>query len=261
VILNGADVFGSYAGESEETLRRTFGQAAAAAEADGERPCILFIDELDALTPNREGSRLHETRVVAQLLTLMDGIQARGSLVVIGATNRPNAIDPALRRPGRFDREIAIDMPGQSARQRILEHRAGSMPLAHDVDLRALAESTNGYAGADLASLCLEAAVVAVESRERVMLHREPRVAMADFKMAMAKMQPAKRRAAGSAVTVEPGSVKWSDVGGLELVKKRERRVAWVPELTNVDIDSDGLTSLSARAAGDRNSGRPSSGR
>ncbi|CAG8479355.1 4201_t:CDS:10 [Funneliformis mosseae] len=161
ISIDGPDVFGTYVGESEANLRNKFSQAKRMT-IEEDNPIILFIDELDALTPHRVESQSHESRVVAQLLTLMDGMESRGRLVVIATTNRPNAIDPALRRPGRFDREVSIDIPNEKVRQRILQFKTSQMTLGNDVDIGLLSSMTNGYVGADLASLCREAAINAV---------------------------------------------------------------------------------------------------
>ncbi|CAI2163966.1 8928_t:CDS:10 [Funneliformis geosporum] len=161
ISINGPDIFGTYVGESEAKLRHKFSQAKRMT-IEEDNPIILFIDELDALTPHRIESQSHESRVVAQLLTLMDGMESRGRLVVIATTNRPNAIDPALRRPGRFDREVSIDIPDEKVRQRILQFKTSKMPLGNDVNIALLSSMTNGYVGADLASLCREAAINAV---------------------------------------------------------------------------------------------------
>ena len=152
--ISGPEIINKYYGESEARLRKLFGQA------QREAPAILFIDEIDALAPKRDQSFGDlEKRVVAQLLTLMDGLDDRGQVIVIGATNRPNALDPALRRPGRFDREIEIPVPDQQGRREILEIHTQPMPLTKGVDLDDMARRTHGFVGADLASLCREAAL------------------------------------------------------------------------------------------------------
>ncbi|HEY9491412.1 MAG TPA: AAA family ATPase, partial [Nitrososphaeraceae archaeon] len=152
--IGGPEIMSKFYGESEERLRETF------KEAQGNSPSIIFIDEIDSIAPKREEvSGDVEKRVVSQLLTLMDGIEARGKLVVIGATNRPNAIDPALRRPGRFDREIEIGIPDEEGRYDILQIHTRGMPLTEDVDLQAIAKVTHGFVGADLEALSKEAAM------------------------------------------------------------------------------------------------------
>ncbi|MGC8970550.1 MAG: AAA family ATPase, partial [Conexivisphaera sp.] len=157
IAINGPEIMSKYYGESEQRLREIFEQAKKNA------PAIIFIDEIDAIAPKRdEVVGEVERRVVAQLLALMDGLEARGDVIVIGATNRPNALDPALRRPGRFDREIEIPMPDKNARLEILQIHTRGVPLAKDVDLNKLAEITHGYTGADLAALVREAALHAL---------------------------------------------------------------------------------------------------
>src|SRR5437762_6843188 len=146
-----------YYGESEERLREVF------KEAQENAPSIIFIDEIDSIAPKREEVTGEvEKRVTSQLLSLMDGLQSRGKVVVIGATNRPNAIDPALRRPGRFDREIEIGVPDRDGRLEVLEIHTRGMPLAEDVDLKKLADVTHGFVGADLESLAKEADIRAL---------------------------------------------------------------------------------------------------
>src|ERR671931_2934435 len=152
--IGGPEIMSKYYGESEEKLRSVFQQA------EKNAPSIVFIDELDSIAPKREEvSGEVERRIVAQLLSLMDGMSSRGKVVVIGATNRINAIDPALRRPGRFDREIEIGVPDRDGRLEILQIHTRGMPLAKDVDLNELAGFTHGYVGADLSALSKEAAM------------------------------------------------------------------------------------------------------
>ncbi|MEM3440521.1 MAG: AAA family ATPase, partial [Candidatus Bathyarchaeia archaeon] len=156
-VISGPEIMSKFYGESEARLREIFQKAQETA------PSIIFIDEMDAIAPKREEVTGEvERRVVAQLLSLMDGIGSRGNIIVIGATNRPNAIDPALRRPGRFDREIEIGVPDKEGRYEILQIHTRNMPLAKDVDLRRLSEITHGYTGADIAALCREAAMKAL---------------------------------------------------------------------------------------------------
>ena len=152
IYLSGADVFSKYAGEAEKKLREIF------EEAKKKAPSIIFVDEIDAIAPKREDASETTSLLVAQLLALMDGIESRGEVVVIAATNLPNSIDPALRRPGRFDRELEIGVPDRDARKEILMIHTHDMPLEKDVSLLTLADMTYGYVGADLASLCREAA-------------------------------------------------------------------------------------------------------
>jgi len=152
--ISGPEIMSKFYGQSEENLRDIFKQA------EENAPSIIFIDELDSIAPKRdEVTGEVERRVVAQLLALMDGLQARGKVVVIGATNRPNALDPALRRPGRFDREIEIGVPDRDGRLEILQIHTRGMPLGKDVDLQELAGITHGYVGADLSALSKEAAM------------------------------------------------------------------------------------------------------
>ena len=151
--IQGPEIMGKFYGESEESLRKVF------KEAEENSPSIIFIDEIDSIAPNRDSVNGEvERRVVAQLLTLMDGLSSgKGDVVVIAATNREDAIDPALRRPGRFDREIEIGMPGRDGRKEILEVHLRGMPLTDDVSIDKLASMTHGFVGADLASLAREA--------------------------------------------------------------------------------------------------------
>ncbi|RLE83987.1 MAG: AAA family ATPase, partial [Thermoprotei archaeon] len=157
IAINGPEIMSKFYGESEQRLREIF------EDAKEHSPAIIFIDEIDAIAPKREEVTGEvEKRVVAQLLALMDGLEARGDVIVIGATNRPNALDPALRRPGRFDREIEIGVPDRQGRYEILLVHTRNMPLADNVELRKLAEITHGFVGADLAALCREAAMKAL---------------------------------------------------------------------------------------------------
>ncbi len=158
--ISGPEIMGKLYGESEEKLRKIFDDAKSHA------PAIIFIDEIDAIAPKREdmgGEKQVERRVVAQLLALLDGLESRGELIVIGATNIPNTIDPALRRPGRFDREISIPIPDKKGRQQILEIYTRGMPLADDVNIETLAAISHGFVGADLEALVREAAMSCLE--------------------------------------------------------------------------------------------------
>ncbi|MET1127705.1 MAG: CDC48 family AAA ATPase, partial [Thermoproteota archaeon] len=226
-----------YYGESEQRLREIF------EEAQENAPSIIFIDEIDAIAPRREEVTGEvEKRVVAQLLTLMDGLKERGKVIVIGATNRPDAVDPALRRPGRFDREIEIRPPDKRARREILQVHVRNMPLADDVDLDKIAEMTHGYTGADLAALAKEAAMSALRRFIKsgkidlskpipTELLRELKVSMNDFIEAMRHVQPSLIRE----IYIEVPEVRWEDIGGLEDVKQQLREaVEWplkYPEL------------------------------
>ncbi|MFP3399959.1 CDC48 family AAA ATPase [Acidianus sp.] len=230
ISINGPEIMSKFYGESEERLRQIFD------EANKNAPSIIFIDEIDAIAPKREEVTGEvEKRVVAQLLTLMDGIKGRGKIIVIGATNRPDAIDPALRRPGRFDREIEIRPPDTKARKEILQVHTRSMPLS-DVNLDDIAEMTNGYTGADLAALAKEAAMVAFrrflattkvnldQGQIPAELLNELKVTMNDFLEAMKSIQPTLLRE----VYVEVPKVRWSDIGGLEDVKQQLREaIEW----------------------------------
>jgi len=219
-VISGPEIMSKFYGESEARLREIFQKAQETA------PSIIFIDEMDAIAPKREEVTGEvERRVVAQLLSLMDGIGSRGNIIVIGATNRPNAIDPALRRPGRFDREIEIGVPDKQGRYEILQIHTRSMPLSEDVDLKKLADITHGYTGADLAALCREAAMKALRrylpeinlEEERIppeILDRMV-VKMEDFQAAYREITPTAMRE----VYVEVPTVRWKDVGGLDEVK------------------------------------------
>jgi transitional endoplasmic reticulum ATPase len=227
--INGPEIMSKFYGESEQRLREIF------EEAKKNAPSIIFIDEIDAIAPKREEVTGEvEKRVVAQLLALMDGLEARGNVIVIAATNRPNALDPALRRPGRFDREIEIGVPDKQGRLEILQIHTRNMPLAKDVDLNRLAEMTHGFVGADLAALCREAAMKALRrylpkidlSQERIPLEvlEQLEVTTQDFLDAYKEITPSALRE----VYVEIPNVEWSDIGGLEQVKQELREaVEW----------------------------------
>ena len=232
ITINGPEIMSKFYGESEERLRQVF------KEAEENAPAIIFIDEIDAIAPKREEVVGEvEKRVVAQLLTLMDGLKERGKVIVIGATNRPEALDPALRRPGRFDREIEIRPPDKRARLEILQVHTRNMPLSEDVDLAKLAEMTHGYTGADLAALAREAAMSALRRFIKsqtvdlskaeeipVEILRNLKVTMPDFLEAMKFVRPTLMRE----VFVEVPEVRWSDIGGLEEVKQELREaVEW----------------------------------
>ncbi|KAI7818547.1 P-loop containing nucleoside triphosphate hydrolase protein [Gamsiella multidivaricata] len=210
----------------------------------------IYGPELDALTPHRADSQAHESRVVAQLLTLMDGLVSRGRVVVIAATNRPNSIDPALRRPGRFDREIRMDVPRENDRRRIIEGLIKNMPhTLSEEELGGLARMTNGFVGADLEALCRESALGAVHrniaagldwnnlGRAGTTAAEAVSVTMADFKRAFSTNAPSLQR--GYAVVVEP--VQWSDIGGLEAVKTQLRQAVEWPVLYKETFSRLGL--------------------
>lgn len=226
--IQGPEIMGSYYGQSEERLRNVFEKAEASA------PSILFIDEIDSIAPNRnEVNGEVERRVVAQMLTLMDGLSGRGDVIVIAATNREESIDPALRRPGRFDREIEIGIPGRDGRKDILAVHLRSMPLDEDVSTERLANVTQGFVGADLAALAREAAMKCL-TRNLVNLDLDKpipqstllsmRVNMNDFMNALSEVEPSGMRE----VIVDVPKVGWADVGGLESIKK-EIRETFIP--------------------------------
>ena len=229
IAINGPEIMSKFYGESEQRLREIF------EDAKEHSPAIIFIDEIDAIAPKREEVTGEvEKRVVAQLLALMDGLEARGDVIVIGATNRPNALDPALRRPGRFDREIEIGVPDKQGRFEILQVHTRNMPLADNVDLRRLAEITHGFVGADLAALCREAAMKALRRiLAKIDLDKDEipaeileklEVRMEDFMNAFREITPTALRE----IEVEVPNVRWSDIGGLEKVKQELREaVEW----------------------------------
>jgi len=229
ISLSGAEIHGKYYGESEGRLREIF------SEAEKNKPCIIFIDEIDAIAPKREEVTGEvEKRVVSQLLALMDGLEPRGQVVVIGATNRPNAIDPALRRGGRFDREIEIGIPTREGRFEIFQIHTRGMPLTTDVDLGKLANLTHGFTGADITELCKEAAMKALR---RVLPdidfeadYISPEVLdklvvmMEDFLYALRFVDPSALRE----VLVETPNVTWNDIGGLEELKQElKEAIEW----------------------------------
>jgi len=220
-VISGPEIMSKFYGESEARLREIFQKAQETS------PSIIFIDEMDAIAPKREEVTGEvERRVVAQLLSLMDGMGARGNIIVIGATNRPNAIDPALRRPGRFDREIEIGVPDKAGRHEVLQIHTRNMPLAEDVDLKRLSDVTHGYTGADVASLCREAAMKALrryipevnleEERISPEILEKMVVIMEDFLSAYREITPTAMRE----VYVEVPQVHWNEVGGLNQVKQ-----------------------------------------
>ena len=227
--INGPEIMSKFYGESEARLREIFQQA------QQNSPSIIFVDELDAIAPKREEVTGEvERRVVAQLLALMDGLSGRGNVIVIGATNRPSALDPALRRPGRFDREIEIGVPDKQGRYEVLQIHTRGMPLAEDVDLKKLAELSHGYTGADLAALGRETAMKALrrylpqinleEERIPPSVLDKMEVKMDDFFNAYKEVTPTAMRE----VYIEVASVLWDDVGGLDDVKQHlKEAVEW----------------------------------
>jgi transitional endoplasmic reticulum ATPase len=229
--ISGPEIMGKFYGESEGKLRAVF------EEAQEHSTAILFIDEIDAIAPKREemgGEKQVEKRVVAQLLALMDGLEGRGQLIVIGATNIPNVLDPALRRPGRFDREIAIPIPDRKGRLQILQIHTRGMPLAENVDIEKLAAITHGFVGADLAALAREAAMACLrgllpsinfdlaEIPYETLMKLE--VTQEHFLCALREIEPSAIRE----VFVETPDVTWDDIGGLEPIKEKlKEAVEW----------------------------------
>jgi transitional endoplasmic reticulum ATPase len=219
-VINGPEIMSKFYGESEQKLRETF------EEAEKNAPTIIFIDEIDSIAPKRaDVTGEVERRVVAQMLSLMDGLAGRGQVIVIGATNRVDDIDEALRRPGRFDREIELGVPDQAGRLEILQIHTRSMPLSDDIDIEHLSTVTHGFVGADLAALAREAAMQALR---RALPHVDAEtgdiptdiltnlyVTQADFKSALTDVSPSALRE----FYVEKPDVKWDDVGGLAKVK------------------------------------------
>jgi len=228
ITINGPEIMSKYVGGSEERLRELF------EEAEENAPSIIFIDEIDAIAPKREEvSGEVERRTVAQLLTLMDGLKSRGQVVVIGATNRPDALDQAIRRGGRFDREIEIGVPDKDGRGEVLQIHTRGMPLDNKVDLNEMAEITHGFVGADLESLCKEAAMrvlrrvmpdikadeeISSETLKKIIVKKS------DFKEALKEVQPSALRE----VLVQVPDIKWDDIGGLESAKQElQEAVEW----------------------------------
>lgn len=242
ISIAGPEVISKYYGESEQKLREIF------EEAEENAPSIIFIDELDSITPRREEVTGEvERRVVAQLLTMMDGLEERGQVVVIGATNRVDAIDPALRRPGRFDREIEIGVPSEPDRIDILKIHTRGMPLAENVVLTALGQQTHGFVGADLAALAREAAIRAlrrylpeinldVEEIAQEILDRME-VNSEDFRSALRDVSPSAMRE----VMLEVSHVTWEDVGGLEEAKQEVREAVELPLTDRLRFEELGI--------------------
>ena len=228
--LDGPSIMSKYVGEAEKRIRDIF------EEAEKSAPSIIFIDEIDAIASKREESYGEvERRVVAQLLAVMDGLKSRGKVIVIAATNRPNSIDPALRRPGRFDREVEIGVPKQEARLQILKIHTRNMPLTNDVELQELARVTHGFVGADLESLCKESAMVVLRkllpdmhSKKDEQISQELldklHIGMTDFKEALKMVRPSALRE----VLIERPTTIWNDIGGLDNVKQElKEAVEW----------------------------------
>ncbi len=224
--VSGPEIMSKFYGESEQKIREIFD------EAKEKAPSIVFIDEIDSIAPKRDDKNSGEVerRIVSQMLALMDGLESRGEIIVIGATNRPNAIDPALRRPGRFDREIEISVPNQEGRLAILEIHTRSMPLTADVSLKDLSARTHGFVGADLSSLTKEAAIRAIR---RVMpkinwgedipseIIQEISVFPKDFEAALTEVKPSALRE----VVIEVPKARWTDVGGLDEIKQELKEI------------------------------------
>jgi len=233
--ISGPQLVSKFVGESEERLREIFN------EAKEKAPTIIFMDEIDAIAPNREEATNEvERRMVSQLLALMDGMNSRGQVIVIGATNRPNAVDPALRRPGRFDREIEIGVPDRNARKEILQIHTRNMPLAEDVSIDELANMTHGFTGADLAALAREAAMSSLRRIMPKIIDKRsiPNeilttliVSRQDFIDAFGSIQPSALRE----VFIERPNVHWSDVGGLKSVKDELKEAVELP-LKNPEV-------------------------
>lgn len=227
--IQGPEIMSKFYGQSEERLRQIF------SEAEKNSPSVIFIDELDSIAPRRDEVQGEvERRVVAQLLTLMDGMSTRGNVIVIAATNRIEAIDPALRRPGRFDREIEIGIPTIEGREEILQIHTRGMPLDDDVQINYIASITHGFAGADLAALAREAAMkslrrflpeIDLEKAIPVSVLEKMKVTNADFQAALKEIEPSAMRE----VLVEVPNIRWEDIGGLEEVKRQLREVIEMP--------------------------------
>lgn len=217
--INGPEIVTKHYGDSEAQLRAVFKKAQDAA------PAIVFIDEIDAIAPARDqlaGDRQVERRVVAQLLTLLDGMDPRGQVIVMAATNLPDSLDPALRRPGRFDREIPFSAPDRAGRREILDVHTRGMPLAEDVDLDAVAAGAHGFVGADLAALAREAAMAALRRADALDVGRAAAVTPDDLQVTAGDFDAARREVGPSAIRevfTELPDVSWADVGGLEEAK------------------------------------------
>ncbi|MCL2031680.1 MAG: CDC48 family AAA ATPase [Methanomassiliicoccaceae archaeon] len=239
--IRGPEIMGRYYGQSEERLRKIF------EEAEENAPSIIFLDEIDSIAPNRDSTYGEvERRVVAQLLTLMDGMGGRGDVIVIGATNREDSIDPALRRPGRFDREIEIGVPNTKGRKSILEVHTRDMPLSDDVEIEKLAGTTQGFVGADLASLARESAMKCLSKHISKLDLDKPvpqstletmKVCMTDFADALADIEPSGMRE----VFVEIPKTTWDDIGGLEHIRKEIEEV-FVPTEEHKSFERLGIS-------------------
>ncbi len=229
ILLNGPEIMSKFYGESEKKIRDIF------QEAEKNAPSIIFIDEIDAVAPKREDVQGEvERRVVSQLLTMMDGLQSRGKVVIIGATNRPNSVDPALRRPGRFDREIEISVPDKKGRLSILKIHSRGMPLGNDVNLEKISSLTHGFVGADLESLTKEAAMIVLRRNLPDIKLDEDKIPQeildklivnhSDFEDALKVVRPSAMRE----VLVETPNVGWKDIGGLNKIRSElKEAVEW----------------------------------
>merc|ERR1711871_186558 len=229
-LINGPEIMSKMAGESESNLRKAF------EEADKNSPSIVFIDEIDSIAPKREKTNGEvEKRIVSQLLTLMDGLNKRSNVVVIGATNRPNTLDPALRRFGRFDREINIGVPDENGRMEVFGIHTRNMKLDEDVDAEEIARETHGFVGADIAQLCTEAAMQCIREK-MVLIDIEDdeidaevldslSVTQDHFKYALSQSNPSSLRE----TVVEVPNVSWDDIGGLEKVKRELKELVQYP--------------------------------
>ncbi|VVB80422.1 VCP-like ATPase [uncultured archaeon] len=230
ILLNGPEIMSKFYGESEKKVREVFD------EAEKNSPAIIFIDEIDSIAPKREDVQGEvERRVVSQLLTMMDGLNTLGKVVVIGATNRPNSLDPALRRPGRFDREIEVGVPDKKGRLAILKIHTRGMPLTKDVDLEELAGKTHGFVGADISALAKESAMAVLRRNINKFnleedteipqeLLEQLKITKKDFDDALRTVRPSAMRE----VLVETPNVKWADVGGIETAKMElKEAVEW----------------------------------
>lgn len=229
-LINGPEIMSKMAGESESNLRKAF------EEAEKNAPSIIFIDELDSIAPKREKTHGEvERRIVSQLLTLMDGLKSRAHVIVMGATNRPNSIDPALRRFGRFDREIDVGVPDEVGRLEVLRIHTKNMKLAEDVDLERAARDTHGYVGADLAALCTEAALQCIREKMDV-IDLEDETIDAEVLNSMAVSNEHFLTALGASnpsalreTVVEVPNVSWADIGGLDNVKRELQETVQYP--------------------------------
>jgi transitional endoplasmic reticulum ATPase len=229
-LINGPEIMSKLAGESESNLRKAF------EEAEKNAPSIIFIDEIDSIAPKREKTQGEvERRIVSQLLTLMDGLKSRAHVIVMGATNRPNSIDPALRRFGRFDREIDITIPDATGRLEIMRIHTKNMKLEDNVDLESISGETHGYVGADLAQLCTEAALQCIREKMDV-IDLEDDTISAQVLESMAVTQDHFRTALGISnpsalreTVVEIPNTTWEDVGGLEDVKRELKETVQYP--------------------------------